>query len=192
MNAKVKFTAVALAGMAFALATPSSAFAYTSAPLTVCNKVNFKLILAYGYHSPGIHDPADHTLLTGPFVSRGWWSVEPGQCTTLENPFGARYMYWFAAGAMGGPMSDSDVLAIRNADVPQHFCIDNYIYPSGPGVPAYTADAAAFVYEDQNVSAAACDPNASMQAPNLWVAAHEVDTWVNATVDHAADGRLKP
>ncbi len=81
-------------------------------------------------------------------------------------------------------MSDSDLASIRNADAPQHFCIDNYIYPSGTGVPAYTVDAPAFVYEAENESAAACVKIVGMKAHNLWVVAHEVDTWVNATVDY--------
>lgn len=193
MKLQVKFAAVALVAAVLALLAPTSAVAYGSAPLTVCNKINSKLILAFGYYSPGVHDPADHSLLTGPFVSQGWRSVEPGECATLENPFGARYMYWFAASALGNPMSDSDVLAIRNANVPSHFCINNYIYAKGDGAtPAFTVPAAAFVYEDQNESAVACDKDTTMMAHNFWVGAREVDTWVSATVDYTPEMVGKP
>ncbi len=191
MNSHIKSAAIALVVAILSLSMSTSAFAYSSAPLTVCNQIAFKFILAYGYHSPGVHDPADHSLLTGPFVSRGWRTVEPGECVTLENPFDARYMYWFV-GLDGDPWfrDDSDVLAIRNADVP-HFCIDNYMWPSGQG-PIYAVPAPAFVYEDENESAAACDKDTSRFAHNLWVPAHEVDTWVNATVNYTPQMVTKP
>lgn len=193
MVSQLKYTAIALAA-AVALLFPTSALAYTSAPLTICNQVNFRLEIAYGYRSPGIHDPADHSLLTGPVVSQGWRAVDPGACVTLENTFGARYMYWFVAKTYGGgdPIGDSAIASIRNAGGP-HFCVNNWIFavPDG-GTPAYSVPAAAFVYEHENESADACDKQATMTAHNFWVVAHEVDTWVNATVNYTPQMVGKP
>src|SRR5689334_11657991 len=65
-----------------------------AAPLTICNHFSEHIRVAYGYYSSGVND--SNNVLTGPLVSRGWWYVEPGQCQTFDNPFNARYMYWFA------------------------------------------------------------------------------------------------
>jgi len=175
MNSQVKFAAVALVGGLLTLFIPAPAFAYSSAPLTFCNnKARIRDVnVAFGYHSPGVNDPADHSRLTGLFVSRGWWVIKPGECKTLENPFDARYMFWFAATA-GTNDDASTVLPMRNADVSEHFCINNYL--SGADVPEFT-------YEDENESADACDKDGSIQAHNLWVTPHMVDTWIDATVE---------
>ena len=183
MRSMVTVAVTVLACVLLALLTPTSAFAYSSAPLTVCNKVNFDLSVAYGYHSPGVNDPADHSLLTGPFVSRGWRTVPVGQCVTIENPFNARYMYWYVA-TVNGMFGDDDPVAMRNASGRQHFCVPNYVYPSGGNAPAYSVPTSAFVYEDQNQSADACDTSVTPVAHNFWVTARETDTWVNATVDY--------
>src|SRR5689334_16816836 len=96
MDLRARFTwAASVIAMLTAL-TSSPALAYSSAPLTFCNKTDNKVFLAVGYHSPGVNDPADHSLLTGPFVSRGFFAVESGNCITEPNPFDARYMFWFA------------------------------------------------------------------------------------------------
>src|SRR5690348_6984232 len=83
----------ATAGMMFAdidaaLADPAAA------PLTLCNRMSDHIRVAVGYFSSGVSDTKN--VLSGPFVSRGWWTVEPGQCQTFDNPFNARYMFWFA------------------------------------------------------------------------------------------------
>jgi len=187
MISQVKRAAITLVAAVLALLSPTSALAYTSAPLTICNQVVFKLAVAYGYHSPGTNDPADHSLLTGPFVSQGWRTVEPGACATFDNPFGARYMFWFVAKMFGSgdPYDDAGVAAIRNAGVPDHFCVNNWMHSTGDtGAPVYSTPVNAFVYEDENVSADTCDKNVNLFAHNLWVIAHPVDTWVNATVNY--------
>ncbi len=174
MNSLVKSTAISLVCAILTLLMPISAFAYSSAPLTVCNKaVGYDVNVAFGYHSPGVSDPADHSILTGPFVSRGWWIIKSGECKTLENPFDARYMYWFGVDP-GVNMDASTVLSMRKSDVQEHFCVNNYL--SGADVPGFT-------YEDENESATACDKDTSIGAHNLWVIPHAVDTWVNATVN---------
>lgn len=173
MNSRIKSAAIALVGAILTLLIPVPALAYTSAPLKFCNNASGVASVAFGYHSPGVRDPADHSILTGPFVSRGWWTVEAGECKTFENPFDARYMYWFAVGG-GLNSNESMVLSMRNADVPEHLCVNNYF--SSGAVPAFT-------YEDENESAAACDKDESIQAHNLWITPRNVDTWVGATVN---------
>lgn len=184
MNLHIKCAAIALVGGLLTLFIPAPALAYSSAPLTFCNRTAVADVnLAYGYHSPGVHDPADHSVLTGLFVSRGWVIVKPGECRTIPNPFDARYMFWFAATA-GVNDNGSTVLPMRNADVPEHFCVNNYL--SGADVPEFT-------YEDENESADACDKDGSIQAHNLWVTPQVVDTWVDATVNFTElPGRATP
>ena len=49
--------------------------------------------IAVGYFSSGINDKEN--LLSDRFVSRGWFNLRAGQCETLDNPFNARYMFWW-------------------------------------------------------------------------------------------------
>jgi hypothetical protein len=60
--------------------------------MRICNHSDGKIAVAAGYLSSGPNDDAD--TLTGPFVSRGWCTLQPGECATVTNPFAARYMYW--------------------------------------------------------------------------------------------------
>ena len=167
-----------LLGAAVAMMRPTMAHAYSSAPMTFCNKTNTQVGIAIGYHSPGISDPADHSVLTGPFVSRGWWTIAGGQCQTIDNPFGARYMFWFGM-AVGGLNSDPSVVAgMHNHSTPESFCTND---------PFLQGAHNAFDFENENVSASACDA-AGGNAPatygkTLWVTARRVDTWVDPTVN---------
>lgn len=187
MNLRLKCTTIALVVTTVSFFSSISAFAYSSAPLTVCNKIAFPIGVAFGYYTPGTHDPADHSLLTGPFVSRGWMTIEVGQCATIPNPFNARYVYWFPT----FNIYDDRVRAMRTADAPQHFCVNNFLYPSGPA-PVASMPVPAFTYERENESAAACDTDTSMDAHNFWVIPREVDTWVNPTVDFTPQMVPKP
>jgi hypothetical protein len=169
---------VALAGAIFTLANLTAASAGQSAPLTFCNKTPDKVGVAIGYFTPGLTDPADHSILTGPFVSRGWSFFEPGQCGMFPNPFGARYMFWFGF-SKGYHDSEIAAMFMRNPDLPLHFCVTSY-FVGDTQVPAFT-------YEDENASVAACDlaggVTPSERGHTLVVTPQTVDTWVNATVN---------
>jgi uncharacterized membrane protein len=181
LNSQLKSTAIALMGAILTLLVPASASAYSSAPLTFCNKSSADVALAVGYHSPGVSDPADHSLLTGPFVSRGWWAVGSGACVTADNPFNARYMFWFVIGPEVKNLEYPDVVAMRNPALPDHFCITSFFDRGGRGVTGFT-------FEDENTSADACDqaggnPDANGERSTLWINPRNIDTWVNATVN---------
>ncbi len=167
---------LAFACAALALIVPVSASAYTSAPLTFCNKTSVVVGVVVGYHSPGVNDPTDHSVLTGPYVSNGWFKVEPGACATLANPFSARYMFWYAASSEFNNV-DINQIGLRDEHLPDSFCVTNY-FRSGL-VPDFT-------FEDENVSPATCgDVIGAPQGHNLWVHPKNADTWVNATVNFA-------
>lgn len=159
-------------------ASPASA-QRASAPLTFCNQTSANVGLTIGYHTPGVNDPADHSLLTGLFVSDGWYSVEAAQCQTFPNKFGARYMFWFAFSSQYNN-SYSSILAGRN-DNDQYMCATNYLIAHADGKTPE------FVFESENVSRAACDDQADGAADGtgktLWIGGKSVDTWVNATVN---------
>ena len=172
---------VGCALVAFAISilfNPTAASAGQSAPLTFCDKTSEKVGVAIGFFTPGLTDPADHSVLTGPFVSRGWSFVEPGQCGTFENPFGARYMFWFG---FSKGFHDSEIAAMfmRNPNLPLHFCVSRYFVGD--------RQVSAFTYEAENISVAACDSaggvTPSEPGHTLWVTPETVDTWVNATVN---------
>jgi uncharacterized membrane protein len=158
MNASRKSAAIILAGTALAILSPVSASAYSSQPLTFCNKSVLAASVAYGYYSPGVSDPADHSVLTGPFVSLGWWAVEPGACQTLTDPFDGRYIFWFAFDRR----FTADQAASASPALPDHFCMGEH----------------KFTFEDENASAEACT-----RSDGKWINVRKVDTWVNATVD---------
>ena len=139
----------------------------SASPLTICNQYPEHLRVAYGYYSSGVHDTDNE--LTGPFVSRGWWYIEPGQCQTFDNPFSARYMYWFA---FAHGINDSlDAIQQERGSPDLHFCATNYF---GSGTLAFN-------FEDENVDAAACDRVTSPQ-PALWVVPHKIDTLIQSQV----------
>ena len=123
------------------------------------------LRVAVGYFTSGVNDSGN--VLSGPFASRGFWIIQPGQCQTFDNPFNARYMFWFAFAH--GINDDMSAITGARTDERLHFCVPNY----------FGAQVASFTYEDENVSAAACD-----QAGNaLWVVPRKVDTLIESSVN---------
>jgi uncharacterized membrane protein len=163
MTLRVRAILLALLG---AVLFPSCAAAYQSAPLNFCNNSAERVTVAVGYHSPDAADPDDHSLLTGPYVSKGWYQIVAGTCQTIDNPFDARYMFWFAwsksfhntAASLGAPSGD-----------PADFCVSDYL------IPGQLPD---FTYEDENVSSEACHGKA-----RRWLTSNKVDTWLNPNVD---------
>ena len=173
MQSAAKLILITLLGELLVSLIPTSASAYASAPLTFCNQASSHVIVATGYHSPGVNDPADHSVLTGPFVSTGWTDIQPGTCITFPNPFNARYMFWYA---VSKGFNDNEIVARSMADSPspEKFCVTDYF---GSVIRAFT-------FEQENVSAAAClSPSTGNANGNLWPNARLVDTWVNATVN---------
>jgi uncharacterized membrane protein len=176
---------IALVAAVMALISPASASAYTSAPMNFCNKTSRTVALAYAYHSPGARDPADHSILTGPFVSQGWRRVDPQKCTIVSNPFDARYIFWFPYSAPESQLeADENYYALKSMhDDPssESICISDMYGRSGD----------AFTFEDENESVAACDLAAGSGAvgmgKTLWVTTHKVDTWVDPTVNFTGD-----
>lgn len=131
-------------------------------PLHLCNHSEYRINIAVGYHSSGPGDTGE--ILTGPFVSRGWWILEPGECVSLTNPFSARYMYWTGYRQGAFLWNDAD----------SHFC-----------VPSTISKPPRFTFERQNESEDACvssDP-LSPNGPNQWLPTREVDVSVDPDVD---------
>lgn len=151
----MRSTAIALvvALVAAALAVPSAPARAAGTPLRVCNHSSIRINVAGGYHSPGTDN--SETVLTGPFVSKGWYVLEPGECVSIPNPFSARYMYWSGYTAQGVLWNDGDV----------HFC-----------VPNLSEKPPRFTFEEENQSQAACEGSAYDSAgPNQWIVARRVD-----------------
>lgn len=146
---------------------PASA---ASAPIYFCNKSANKIAVAVGYHSPGVDDRPDRPVLTGPFVSRGWYELEAGACTSMDNPFHARYMFWYGWGK-GLNDNEYSVIFMRNPEVRvPKFCVKNY-FTNGK--------VRAFTFEPENASIATCDATPDA----LWVIPKIVDTWVDPAVN---------
>jgi hypothetical protein len=183
---KTAFMALLL-GLAMSAAAGSASANPVSTSLFICNKTAGELSVVVGYHSPGVNDPADHSLLTGPFVSEGWETVHPGKCGTFPNRFAARYMFWFG---FIPPKTQAEYDHLANEawlsgadDSDYHFCITNYLHNwSGPKIPDFT-------YESENRSSEECnragggrfEPGSPVR--NLWVKVQKVDTWVNPVAD---------
>jgi uncharacterized membrane protein len=164
------YFAVAAAAGALIFAT-SAKPASAGTPLTVCNQTSVDLTVAAGYHSSGVNDTAGSNILTGPFVSHGWVVIAPGKCETRENPFNARYMFWWAINHAGLNVNGA-VWATNGND---HFCVPNLYGSSFSG---------AFTFEDENASEAACEKgHFSQNGPNVWVSVRSVDLMVNPTVN---------
>ena len=140
----------------------SAVHAQNSSALNFCNRSANWVGVVVGYHSTGVNDPPDHSVLTGPFVTDGWTKVDPGQCQTIRNPFNARYMFWWGYGI--GYNDSSPTVETTEPRPGAAFCV--------------ASGNKGFTFEDENVSLNACHA-----AKGLWVATHEVDTAVNATVD---------
>lgn len=129
-------------------------------PLHLCNHSQYRIDVAVGYHSSGPGDTG--TMLTGPFVSQGWWVLKPGECVSVDNPFSARYMYWTGYREGAFLWNDAD----------SHFCI-----PTGNPPPRFT-------FERQNESEDACVSAAPAgTGPNMWLSTREVDVSVDPDVD---------
>jgi len=148
-----------------AVAATSSKAVAAGTSLTVCNQSSTEIDVAVGYHSSGPNDTS--TLLTGPFVSVGWWVIPAGKCTSMANPFAARYMYW------SGYLRGGDWLWTAGD---YHFCAPHL---GGPSMPTYT-------FESQNASDDACTGATAYDSfgANTWIAAREVDVEVNATATY--------
>ena len=177
MNLATNSALFAGIGALLASLIPSSASAYASAPLTFCNQASGRALVATGYFTPGASDPADHSVLTGPFVSTGWTNVATGTCFTFPNPFNARYVFWFAA-TQEYNIDYFQVLAMRNNNATDNFCVTNYFNDGSNGkIPDFT-------FEDENAARDACSPPSTNPTNRqLWVNTKKVDTWVNATVN---------
>ena len=67
---------IALVGAVLTWISPASA--YPSAPMNFCNKTARTVAIAYAYHSPGVNDPSDKSILTGPLFRK----VEAGNAPT--------------------------------------------------------------------------------------------------------------
>jgi len=145
---------IVLAGVLLTLAAPGRASAGT--PLAICNQTSEGLSVAIGYHSSGVNDTAGSNILTGPFVSRGYWTVNPGKCQQFDNPFSARYMFWWGISSRSGKIFD--------ASGSDHFCISIY----------------SFTFEDENASEDACTHS---QTGLHWVGVRAVDLLVDPTVN---------
>jgi uncharacterized membrane protein len=162
---KLLFGLALLIASVAGLSTSTVAFAEpNAAPLNFCNRTSDEVLVALGYHSSGVDDGPNHNILTGPFVSRGWFSVKANQCQVFPNPFDARYMFWIA--------TDRDVThrpVDDDADAETHMCVTG----------------TSFTFEDQNASSAAChtDPAALTKWKVSWVRPNKVDTAVDPTVN---------
>ena len=173
IHSQTKFAFVALLCAVVITLVPTSASAYQSAPLNFCNNTSEQVNVAVGYHSPGVNDPADHSVLTGLFVSKGWYQIAAGACQTLDNPFSARYMFWYAF-AKG--YNDEGLLASSQglSNTPYDFCVTNYLFFPVPS----------FTYELENASIKACEsPDTPLnEHVPLWITPKMVDTWVSPNV----------
>lgn len=175
----IRRIAVLVAGLA-ALVMAAPAWAQTSTGMTICNQSPNAVTTAIGYHSPGVGDPADHSILTGMFVTRGWLRIEAGACHTFQNPFNARYMYWYGFDSHrnpSGPSTSADT-AMTN---PLVWCVNNYWYINAP-----------FTYEIENsktndsenvVNHCNFSNSAATDFTGYWVYFNLVDTWVAPRVN---------
>jgi uncharacterized membrane protein len=173
MNFSIRFGLAALAVYLLAAVSVAPASAQTSAPLTLCNKTDVPLNTAIGYHTPGTNDGPDHNLLTGPFVTKGWEAIAPGACHTFENPFNARYMFWFGTSTK----FNSDEMQAGNIVKPS---MDPNLYC----IPRFDHGAPPFVFEDENarVPPDQTDP-CEASGKNMWADFRSVDTWVSSTIN---------
>ena len=90
MRRMILLLSLALAG---GLVVPAAA----EAGLKFCNKTENKIWVAVAYHSK---DKSD-------WVSRGWWTVEAGQCqTAIAESLQGRYYYYYAEDDTGSWSGD--------------------------------------------------------------------------------------
>ena len=156
-----------------AIGMSAPAAAQTSQPLTICNKTDVPLNIAAGYPTLGVDDGPNHNLLTGPFVTKGWGTVAPGACSTVENPFNARYMWWFGTSTKFNSSLAAAGSIVKPPMGVNLYCIPNvFDHSSGP-----------FVFEDENVRPTDQGDPCEGSGQNVWVTFRPVDTWVSATVN---------
>lgn len=107
--------------------------------LTFCNKTSAQVGIAVGYYSSGVNSDAGPNVLTGPFVSHGWWLVGPGNCAPIDNPFNARYVFWFG---IGKGLNDNyvNVQAMESSNSKRHFCIPWYFSTDGKSTKSFTLE----------------------------------------------------
>ncbi len=181
MNVRSWIVIAAILAATSPLLGPSPARA--AAPsLSLCNKTAEKIRVAVGYFTSGVTDTANKEILTGPFVSNGYYYLEVGNCRTFDNPSNARYVFWFASGnALNANPITVGLMHSNGNDWKYNFCVRNYFVANEQEmVPP-------FIYEDENASEAACDqaggtlPGAA--GHTLWVTANKVDLLVNGEVD---------
>jgi hypothetical protein len=146
---------------------PSSA---SAADMTFCNRTSVQVGVAVGYYSSGTNTDASPNVLTGPFVSHGWWLVAPGSCDPIENPFKARYMFWF--GISKGLNDNYENVQAMESATGRHFCIPWYFSTDGKSTKSFTL-------EDENASLNTCHAGAA----RLWVVPQMVDTAVDPIVN---------
>lgn len=173
-----------VATLTFAKPAPAMA---DGTPLTICNRTDKNATFgghtfgfAFGYYTPGINDTPH--ILTGPFVSRGWLSVPVEQCVSAPNPFGARYMFWWADYQyVYGPIGDfgldpNTAFCITPDDTTVAWLAYAKTHPTAPEPPHHFAS---FTFEDENASKSVCE-----RGVNWWVPVRKVDTLVDATVNY--------
>jgi uncharacterized membrane protein len=159
---------IALSVATLAVASPRPASA-AGIQMTICNQSSAQLTVIVGYHTTGVNDQPGSNVLTGPFVSQGFWKIDPGKCIPFANPFSARYMFWWGVNHAGL----NEYGAVWYTSGSDQFCIPN-VYGSGNS---------SFTFEDENASEAACEKgHFSPNGANLWVNVRKVDLLVNPTV----------
>jgi uncharacterized membrane protein len=173
----LRIVAIVIGAAVFMSAAP--VFAQSSTGMTICNQSSVALKTAIGYHSPGVDDPADHSRLTGPFVTRGWWQIEPGACHTFQNPFNARYMYWFGFSSeyhnIYKGWNSTQINAANAMKNPLAWCLNNFVL---------TDTVLGFTYELENTKSN--DPaldRCTVKMSNYWEEFNLVDTWIDPKVN---------
>jgi uncharacterized membrane protein len=150
------------------VSTPPAIASASGIQMQFCNRSSAPVNVAVGYHSSGPNDTPNSTILTGPFVSIGWWSIAAGACHNFDNPFSARYMFWYGF----TPLNVFPKLAWTTNGI-DYFCVANFM-----GTTAH-----AFTYEDENASQSACISRATPDGVNIWETVRKVDLNVNPLVN---------
>jgi hypothetical protein len=169
------------------LGLPGSFVVANSAPASAagraanfCNRTKTRVSVAIGYYSTGVADAPNASVLTGPFVSVGWYNMDAGTCTTAENPFNVRYMFWWvvqndAACATSSCYNNPAAGVAWAGDGNAHFCIPD-LYGPNPITK--------FTFEDENVSLADCqNSQQNRNGNNVWVPVRRVDLAVDPNVN---------
>ena len=96
--------------------------------------------------------------------------MAPEACQVFDNPFNARYVFWFAWGK-GYHDTEASIDAMGSSHAPGAFCVSDYM-KSG-SIPS-------FIYEVENASNEACG---SAPQYGWWIVPQMADTWINPTVN---------